>query len=324
MVNTRHPRSTGTIGNVIVVVCPGQGSQTPGFLTPWLDDPTFAAELRDISDAVGIDLVEHGTVSDADTIRDTAIAQPLIVAAGLLTLRALFADGRRDRMAGIAGHSVGEVTAAAGAGILSPEDAVRFVRERGTAMASAAALEPTGMSAVIGADETELLARLEELGLSPANFNGGGQLVVAGALDALAALAADPPARARVIPLQVAGAFHTTYMVPAVEHLAGVARELTVADPTLPIWTNSDGSQISEGARFLELLVGQVSSPVRWDLCMASFAEAGVTGIIEVAPAGALVGLAKRGLKGVPSVAIKTPEDLPAAFELIDSVTTHA
>lgn len=303
---------------MIVVVCPGQGSQTPGFLEPWLTLPGFADELRGISDAVGIDLVAHGTTSDADTIRDTAIAQPLIVAAGLLTLKALLADGRREKIAGIAGHSVGELTAAAGAGILSNADAVRFVRERGTAMAEAAALVPTGMSAVLGGDEAELLARLAELGLEPANFNGGGQIVVAGALDALAALADNPPTRARVIPLQVAGAFHTRYMRPAALHLAGVAAGLRPNDPTLPIWTNNDGSRVSSGARFVELLVGQVSSPVRWDLCMQSFQDAGVTGIIEVAPAGALVGLAKRALKGVPSVAIKTPDDLPAAFDLID------
>jgi [acyl-carrier-protein] S-malonyltransferase len=306
---------------VIVVVCPGQGSQTPGFLEPWLAMPDFAAELRGISDAVGIDLVAHGTTSDADTIRDTAIAQPLIVAAGLLTLKALLADGRRDRVAGIAGHSVGEITAAAGAGILSNADAVRFVRERGSAMARAAALTPTGMSAVLGADETDLLARLDDLGLEPANFNGAGQIVVAGALDALAALAANPPARARVIPRQVAGAVHTRYMRPAVEHLTGVAAGLTPNDPTLPIWTNQDGSRVASGARFVELLVGQVSSPVRWDLCMQSFQDAGVTGIIEVAPAGALVGLAKRALKGVPSVAIKTPDDLPAAFDLLDQLS---
>ncbi|MFT2816444.1 ACP S-malonyltransferase [Leifsonia sp. A12D58] len=306
---------------MIVVVCPGQGSQTPGFLEPWLADPAFAGELREISDAVGIDLVAHGTTSDADTIKDTAIAQPLIVAAGLLTLKALLADGRREKIGGIAGHSVGEVTAAAGAGILSNADAVRFVRERGSAMAAAAAATPTGMSAVLGGDEAELLAKLSELGLEPANFNGGGQIVVAGALDALAALAENPPAKARVIPLQVAGAFHTRYMTPAVEHLASVAASLTPADPTLPLWTNKDGSLVSNGAQFVELLVGQVSSPVRWDLCMESFAAAGVTGIIEVAPAGALVGLAKRALRGVPSLAIKTPDDLPAAFELIDQAS---
>lgn len=303
---------------MIVVVCPGQGSQTPGFLEPWLQDPTFAAGLDEISAACGLDLVRHGTVSDADTIRDTRIAQPLIVAAGLLTLNALLADGRRDRIAGIAGHSVGEITAAAGAGILSAADAVRFVSERGNAMAEAAALEPSGMSAVLGGDEAELLARLDELGLAPANFNGGGQIVVAGSLEALAALADNPPTRTRVIPLQVAGAFHTRYMQPAVQHLTQVAAQLAPADPSLPIWTNRDGSVVSSGARFVELLVDQVSSPVRWDMCMRSFADAGVTGIIEVAPAGALVGLAKRALKGVPSVAIKTPDDLPAAFDLID------
>ncbi|MGO4691639.1 ACP S-malonyltransferase [Glaciibacter sp. 2TAF33] len=304
---------------MIVVVCPGQGSQTPGFLSPWLENPEYARELQALSDASGIDLVAHGTVSDADTIRDTAVAQPLIVAAGILTLKALLADGRREKIAGIAGHSVGEITAAAGAGILSSTDAIRFVTERGSAMAAAAGLEATGMSAVIGADESELLAQLDQLGLSPANFNGGGQIVVAGALDGLAALAANPPAKARVIPLQVAGAFHTRYMTPAVERLTQAAASLTPADPDLPIWSNRDGGTVTAGARFLDLLVGQVSSPVRWDLCMAAFADAGVTGIIEVAPAGALVGLAKRALRGVPSVAIKTPDDLHAAIELIES-----
>jgi len=301
---------------VIVVVCPGQGSQTPGFLKPWL--PYLGDELRALSSEAGFDLVEAGTTGDADAIRDTAIAQPLLVAAGLLTLNLLLQNGRRDQIAGIAGHSVGEITAAAGAGILSTDDAIRFVRERGRAMQSAAALETTGMSAVLGGDEAELLARLQELGLEPANFNGGGQIVVAGAMDALAELAAYPPTRSRVIALSVAGAFHTRYMRPAVERLTAVAATLTAADPRVPIWTNHDGSQIVDGNQFVDLLVGQVSSSVRWDRCMQSFADAGVTGIIEVAPAGALVGLAKRALKGIPTVAIKTPDDLPAAFAMLD------
>ena len=303
---------------VIVIVAPGQGSQTPGFLEPWLAEPRFREHLEAISDGVQIDLVAHGTVSDADTIRDTKVAQPLIVAAGLLTLGALFADGRREKVGGVAGHSVGEVTAAAAAGILSETDAVSFVRERGRAMADAAALEPTGMSAVIGGDEAALLERLAELDLQPANFNGGGQLVVAGALDALAALAAQPLAGTRVIPLQVAGAFHTRYMQPAVGILELFAAGLEKNDPTLPIWTNRDGSRIESGSHFVELMVGQVSSPVRWDLVMDSLGAAGVTGIVELAPAGALVGLAKRGLKGIPSVAVKTPDDLQAAFDMID------
>ncbi|MGA1838936.1 ACP S-malonyltransferase [Herbiconiux sp. 11R-BC] len=303
---------------MIVVVCPGQGSQTPGFLEPWIAEPAFRDTLGELGEAAGVDLVAHGTVSDAETIRDTAVAQPLIVAAGILTLSALFADGRRDRVGGIAGHSVGEITAAAGAGILSNADAMRFVGERGRAMAAAAAQTQTGMSAVVGGVEAELLALFDEFGVIPANYNGGGQIVVAGTPDALGRLAENAPRGVRVIPLQVAGAFHTHYMAPAVEHLASVAATLTPADPTLPIWTNNDGALVASGSRFVELLVDQVSSPVRWDLDMEAFAAAGVTGLIEVAPAGALTGLAKRGLKGVPAVAVKTPDDLPAAFELLD------
>jgi [acyl-carrier-protein] S-malonyltransferase len=303
---------------MLVVVCPGQGSQTPGFLEPWLANPVYAESIRTMAEQSRTDLVAAGTIADADAIRDTAVAQPLIVAAGVLALDALFADGRRAAIGGIAGHSVGEITAAVGAGVLSTADALTFVGERGRAMKAAAALAPTGMSAVLGGDESELLSRLTELGLEPANFNGGGQIVVAGDSDALAALAADPPAKARIIPLQVAGAFHTRHMVPAVQHLTEVARNLSPTAATLPLWTNSDGTVVSDGTEFVDLLVGQVSSPVRWDLCMQAFLAAGVTGIIEVAPAGALVGLAKRALRGIPSVAVKTPADLPAAYDLID------
>ncbi|MEY4997336.1 MAG: hypothetical protein RLY59_740 [Actinomycetota bacterium] len=305
---------------MIVVVCPGQGSQTPGFLEPWIADPQAKALLKTLSDAADVDLVKHGTVSDADTIRDTSIAQPLIVAAGILTLDALSESDHLAKSSGIAGHSVGEFTAAAGAGVLDATDAVRLVGIRGRAMADAAALIPTGMSAVIGGDESEILAKLDQLGLFPANYNGGGQLVVAGELAALATLAEEPPAGTRVIPLQVAGAFHTSYMLDAVETLREAAAEVNTNDPMKTLWTNKDGSVVAKGDTFRDLLVGQVSSPVRWDKCMDSFAAAGVSGIIEIAPAGALVGLAKRALKGVPTVAIKTPEDLVAARELIDSV----
>ena len=305
---------------MIVIVAPGQGSQTPGFLEPWLAEQRFRDQLAAMSDSVGIDLVAHGTTSDADTIRDTRVAQPLIVAAGLLTASALLANGRRDRIGGVAGHSVGEVTAAAVSGILSEHDAIAFVRERGQAMADAAALEPTGMSAVLGGDEVALLERFAELDIQPANFNGGGQIVVAGALPALAELAENPIAGTRVIPLQVAGAFHTRYMQAASGRLELFAASLEKHDPTIPIWTNRDGSLIESGNHFVELMVGQVSCPVRWDMAMASLAAAGVTGIIELAPAGALVGLAKRGLKGIPSVAVKTPDDLPAAFAMIDGI----
>lgn len=303
----------------VVVVAPGQGSQVPGFLAPWLAEPRFAQHLDALADAAGVDLRSHGTVSDADTIRDTSIAQPLIVAASLVSFAAVIDADRPERLAGVAGHSVGEFAAAAMAGILSESDAMRLVTARGRAMADAAAQVATGMSAVVGGDESELLARLTQLGLSPANFNGGGQIVVAGELPALAELQADPPAGARVIPLQVAGAFHTRYMAPAVDRLRDVAGSVAAGEPELRIWTNSDGSTVESGAAFLELLVGQVANPVRWDRCMESFAAAGVTGLIELAPAGALVGLAKRGLKGLPTVAVKTPDDIPAARELIDA-----
>lgn len=305
----------------VVIVAPGQGSQTPGFLDPWLAESRFATHLEELSDAAGVDLGRHGTVSDADTIRDTAVAQPLIVGASLISLAAVLDGGRRDKIAGIAGHSVGEVAAAAGADILGEADAMRFVAARGRAMADAAARTETGMSAVIGAQEDELLTALEPLGLSPANMNGGGQIVVAGELHALAALQSNPPAGARVIPLQVAGAFHTRFMEPAVDTMREVASGMATAAPTLRIWTNRDGSRVDDGARFLELLVGQIASPVRWDRVMESFSSAGVTGLIELSPAGALVGLAKRALKGLPTVAVKTPDDIPAAHALIDQET---
>lgn len=304
------------------MLAPGQGSQTPGFLTPWLADPAARALLEEWSDAAGTDLVAHGTTSDADTIRDTAVAQPLIVAAGLLTARALAERVDRSRIAGVAGHSVGEFTAAAVAGVFSERDAVALVAERGRAMAAAAAEVATGMSAVLGGDPDELSSRLDELGLVPANVNGGGQVVVAGPVEALDALAEQPPSKARVVPLAVAGAFHTSYMAPAVERLRAAATSVAVQDPTTTLWTNADGRTVASGSEFVDLLVGQVSSPVRWDAVMASFAAAGVTGLVELAPAGALTGLAKRGLKGVPTVAVKTPDDLQAAVDLLEGAAS--
>jgi [acyl-carrier-protein] S-malonyltransferase len=309
---------------VIVVVAPGQGSQTPGFLAPWLEDSSVRDRVGAWSEAIGVDLAEHGTNSDAETIKDTALAQPLIVAAGLIAADALLADGRRALVGGVAGHSVGEFTAAAVAGVLDPADAVSLVAERGRAMADAAALEPTSMAAVLGGDPDELAALLETLGLAPANHNGGGQTVVAGPAAAIARLAEQPPAKARVVPLAVAGAFHTRFMAPAVDRVAPVAAAAAVHDPTLPLWTNADGSQVTDGRHFVDLMVRQIANPVRWDAVMTSFQEAGVTGIIELAPAGALVGLAKRGLRGTPTVGIKSPEDLPAAVELLQSASGSA
>lgn len=303
---------------MIIAVFPGQGSQSPGFLTPWLALDGASERLAAYSEWSGVDLVAAGTEWDAERIRDTQVAQPLIVAASLLSWNAL---GDRRHVAGVAGHSVGEFAAAAAAGILSEEDALRLVGLRGRAMADAAAAEQTGMSAVIGGEQAAVVARLDDLGLTAANYNGGGQIVAAGALDALAALTAAPAAGTRVIPLQVAGAFHTHYMAPAVEVLGAAVAEVEAHDPTLDVWTNRDGSFVRSGAVFADMLVNQVASPVRWDLCMESFAAAGVAGIIELAPAGTLVGLAKRALRGTPGVAVKTPDDLVAADALLSGGT---
>ena len=301
---------------MIVFACPGQGSQTPGFLAPWLELDGVAEDLAAYSDAAEVDLIQHGTVSDADTIRDTRIAQPLIVAASLIAAKALRALADREPD-GIAGHSVGEFAAVAEAGVVPAETALRLVGIRGRAMADAAAQTPTGMSAILGGDEESVLALLSDLELTPANYNGGGQIVAAGTLPALAALAEAPVRGSRVIPLQVAGAFHTDFMASAVAVLRDASEGVNPADPALTLWSNKDGS-IVDGATALANLVTQVSSPVRWDLCMASFADRGITGLIELTPAGALTGLAKRGLRSVPAVAVKTPDDLDAAVALLN------
>lgn len=303
---------------MIVLACPGQGSQTPGFLTDWLELAGAREFLTRATERSGVDLIAHGTVSDADTIRDTRIAQPLIVAASLLAWQAL-ADRVSLAGVGVAGHSVGEFAAAAVAGVLTADDALRLVGVRGRAMAEAATREATGMSAVVGGVEADVLAAIAEQGLTPANRNGGGQIVAAGALPALAALAEAAPRGARVIPLQVAGAFHTDYMASAVPVLAEAAAGVTANDPAMPLWSNADGTRVESGPRFVESLVSQIASPVRWDACMEGFTAAGITGLIELAPAGALVGIAKRALKGVPTVAVKSPADLDAAADLIRS-----
>ena len=301
---------------MIIAVFPGQGSQTPGFLAPWLELDGAPERLAQYSELAQVDLVAAGTEWDADRIRDTQVAQPLIVAASLLSWHAL-RDVTPTVPAGVAGHSVGEIAALVASGVISDEDGMRLVGLRGRAMAEAAALEQTGMSAVLGGDQDAVVARLTELDLTPANYNGGGQIVAAGALPALAELSATPPAATRVIPLQVAGAFHTRYMAPAVETLRSAASDVSASAPSLTLWTNRDGSVVDDGRAALDLLVDQMASPVRWDLCMASFAEQGVTGIVEFSPAGTLVGLAKRALRGTPTVAVKTPDDLAAAAALL-------
>ncbi|MEQ4207229.1 acyltransferase domain-containing protein [Actinopolymorpha sp. B9G3] len=308
------------MGTVLVIVAPGQGAQTPGFLTPWLEDPTFAERLRWLSAVCDVDLVHYGTKADADTIRDTAIAQPLLVGAGLVAALALFphpADAFRV-IDLAAGHSVGEVTAAAGVGVISAEQAMVFVRERGKAMAAAAAKAPTGMMAVLGGDSEEVLAAIAEHHLVAANNNGPGQVVAAGTLEDLENFSKKAPARTRLVPLQVAGAFHTEYVAHAVDLLGGYAKAISTHDPRTRLLSNRDGHIVHDGREVLDRIVTQVSSPVRWDLCMQTMQDLGVTGMLEMPPAGTLTGIARRALKGIETFALKTPDQLDDARAFVE------
>jgi len=302
---------------VLAVVAPGQGSQKPGFLIPWLDLPGTEARLRWWSALAGLDLVHLGTKADAEEVRDTARTQPLLVAAGLLAATEL----PMYDVSVVAGHSVGELTAASLAGVLSAESAIAFATVRGREMAAACAVEPTGMSAVVGGDPDEVVAQIKECGLYPANRNGAGQTVAAGSLAALELLSGNPPANAKVITLKVAGAFHSPYMKPAEHALEAIAPGIPAADPARIMLSNADGAAARSGADLLQRLVRQVTTPVRWDLCMASLRDLGVTGVIELPPAGTLSGLIKRGMKGESGppeiVTLNTPDDLDAARDLI-------
>lgn len=304
---------------MLAIVAPGQGAQAPGFLTPWLAESRFADRLNWLSTVAELDLAHFGTEADADTIRDTAIAQPLLVASGLLAALELFpqpTDGFQ-RTGVVAGHSVGEITAAAAVGVLSAEQAMVLVRERGRQMAAASAVRATSMMAVVGGDPVEVLAALEAHGLTAANNNGSGQIVAAGTVEQLAALQANPPARARLIQLSVAGAFHTVHMEPAVAHLERLARAITTHDPNTRLLSNADGQVVQSGQEYLKRLVKQVASPVRWDLCMQTMADLGITGLLELPPSGTLTGIAKRNLKGVELFSLNTPDQIPAAQEFV-------
>ncbi|HET9171623.1 MAG TPA: acyltransferase domain-containing protein [Actinospica sp.] len=306
---------------MLVLVAPGQGAQAPGFLSPWLDVPGVADRITWWSAVADLDLVHYGTEADADTIRDTAIAQPLLVAAGIAAALALFPHPAEafSRIGAVAGHSVGELTAAVGSGAITAEAAMTLVRERGRAMAAAAAVTRTSMTAVLGGEVDAVLAKIAEHGLTPANNNGPGQIVAAGTVEQLAAFEADPPAGARLRGLSVAGAFHTGHMAPAVDRLGQLAKGVTTHDPRVRYISNRDGRVVHSGREVVGRIVDQIASPVRWDLCMETMRELGVTGILEVPPAGTLTGIAKRALKGVETFALKTPDQLDAAREFVEN-----
>jgi [acyl-carrier-protein] S-malonyltransferase len=318
---------------VLAVLAPGQGAQKPGMLTPWLELPGAESFFRWAGAIADADLLELGTTGDAEAITDTAVTQPLVVAMSLFIARELGGmpgpvvhTPQAGRDVVIAGHSVGELTAAALAGVLSIEAAIALTAVRGRAMARACARTPTGMSAVLGGDPEEVLAAIQRHGLVPANRNGGGQVVAAGSLDALAALKADPPAKARIMPLSVAGAFHTAYMSSAREELEGLVGGLSPADPSRLLLSNSDGAAVDSGAEVLSRLVSQVTSPVRFDACLSTLRDLGVTAALELPPAGALAGLAKREWKGadIEVLALTGPADLDRARELITAERSRA
>ena len=302
---------------MIALLAPGQGSQTEGMLSPWLELPGARDQMTLWSKASGLDLVRLGTTASTEEITDTAVTQPLVVATTLLahkelTRRGLLADA--DLV--LAGHSVGEIAAYAIAGVMAADDAVALAATRGAEMAKACAIEPTGMSAVLGGDEAEVLSRLEQLELFPANRNAPGQIVAAGPLAALEKLAEDPPAKARVRALGVAGAFHTKYMAPALDGYAAAAAAVVTAEPTATLLSNRDGKPVASAAAAMDTLVAQLTQPVRWDLCTETLREHNVTAIVEFPPAGTLTGIAKRELRGVTARAVNSPADLDELADL--------
>lgn len=299
---------------MLAIIAPGQGSQTPGMFNSWIEEPSLKELLISWSDAIGLDLLRLGTTADADEIKDTANAQPLIVAASLLGAHAL---GIKS-FAITSGHSVGELAAAALAGAITESDALTLVRARGVEMAKAAAATPAGMSAVLGGDRAEVLATLSSLNLVAANDNGAGQIVAAGDLQALAQLGENPPTGSRVRALAVAGAFHTSFMSPAVEPLRALAANLTTHPVSIQVISNKDGQVVKDGAEVLDRIVNQIANPVRWDLCMETLKSHGVTGVIELPPAGTLVGLLKRAAPEIECFALKSADDLAAAREFAE------
>lgn len=302
---------------MIALLAPGQGSQTEGMLSPWLELAGAADQLALWSKASGVDLVRLGTTASTEEITDTAVTQPLVVAATLLAHQELTKRGLlSDADLVVAGHSVGEIAAYAIAGVIAADDAVALAATRGAEMAKACAVEPTGMSAVLGGDESDVLARLEQLDLFPANRNAAGQIVAAGPLTALEKLAEDPPEKARVRALGVAGAFHTKYMASALDGYAAAAAAVQTSEPTAKLLSNRDGKPVTSAAAAMEALVAQLTQPVRWDLCTATLRDLEVAAAVEFPPAGTLTGIAKRELRGVTARAVKSPADLDALAEL--------
>ncbi|HEX6356566.1 ACP S-malonyltransferase [Actinophytocola sp.] len=303
---------------MLALLAPGQGSQTPGMLTPWLELEGTRERLTAWSELAGLDLVELGTVADADAIKDTAVTQPLVVATSLLAYEVLAQRYELPDDLVVAGHSVGELAAAAVAGVLSSDDAVALAAVRGREMAAACDVVSTGMAAVMGGEPNDVVAWLADHDLTAANMNGAGQIVAAGPVDAIDKIVDEKPDFVKkIIKLKVAGAFHTDYMVPAQEKLREKAKDVQVSDPTRTLLSNADGRRVDSGAEMLERLVDQVTLSVRWDLCMNTMKDLGVHVTAELPPAGALTGLARRELTGATTAALKTPDNFAKVTEAL-------
>ncbi|HKN96758.1 MAG TPA: ACP S-malonyltransferase [Pseudonocardiaceae bacterium] len=305
----------------MALLAPGQGAQKPGMFTPWLELDGVAEQVAVWSESTGLDLARLGTTASAEDIQDTAVTQPLVVALSLIAFGQLRRRVSLPAGTPMAGHSVGELAAAAMAGVFSADNAVALAAVRGAAMARACAQEPTGMAAVMGGDPDDVLAWLAEFDLVGANINGAGQIVAAGSRDALDKLAGAGRPGTKVIALKVAGAFHTRYMASAEATLREQAGGIAVTDPVFPLLSNADGTVVTSGAEELTRLVGQVTRPVRWDRCMATLAGLGVTATVELPPAGTLSGLVKRELKGTTTVSLKIPDDLDKVTQVLADAT---
>lgn len=296
---------------------PGQGSQTSGMYSSWITDAANKELIANYSELIDLDLLNYGTSASQAEITATNIAQPLLTALTFMSFGKLEVNLNTNII--YSGHSVGEFSAASLAGFYSDETAMKLVNVRGKAMAEAAASNnATGMSAVLGGDKAEVIKHIEQFDLVPANVNSNGQIVASGLLTNLEKLSENPPASTKVRKLEVAGAFHSQFMKTAESELEKEFAQLEVNKSSSIFISNKDGQIVKDSSELKSRLITQITSPVRWDLCQAKMIELGVTGMLELAPAGVLTGIAKREMPGVELFAIKSPEDIPGAQAFID------
>ena len=303
---------------MLAVVAPGQGSQSVGMLSPWVTDSKDKELVDSWSSLISVDLLKLGQSGNSEEIKSTDNAQLLIFITSILSSLNLDLKNAKDQSIIFAGHSVGEFAAYSIAGTFEVDQALKIVARRGQSMLAATnAFSKTGMSAVLGGNNDEVISYLREFNLIPANINSNGQIIAAGTLENLDRLANTPPAGTRVRPLEVSAAFHTKYMEPAISRFKEIFRDLNTNSPSQIILSNKNGEELNKSTDIIENLINQVISPVRWDLCQAKMVELGVTGMLELAPGGTLCGIAKKEIPSVETFAIKSPEDIQSANDFI-------